>query len=600
MNLVAIDFETFYDKKAGYSVSSMPYEAYCRDPRFDAYLVSIYGGPDNPVNFIGAPKDFNWQLLEGKTICAHNAEFDWQVAHELVRRRVIPAGIKTGAWVCTADLAVYFHSSRALAKASEALLGKPMSKSMRDKMSGVSWQQAVEKGWAKAMLEYGNLDAIRCWELATMYLPQWPEPERKLSAMTRMHCRHGVRVEPDQLKRAYDLLCRAKFEAENDIPWEWDADKTPLNAKELAVYCRSVGIPCPASLAEDSPECEAWEAEYGDKYPVVDALRRWRKANTHHHRIKGMLDSVRTDNTIPTYIKYGAAHTLRWGGDRRVNFQNQPRDPLQIQLHDGLHEIDIRGLLKPHVGCKFLVPDLSQIEPRCLNWMVGNTKFLTECRQFSPYTAYARVFFGWTGGDELKVQNKPLYKMCKAIVLGCGYGCGGKKFQFTAKVLADYIVDEPTAIQNVKDFRAMNPLITGLWRQLDRDMRRSAVNMEPVYEIELPSGRSMKYFNPVMLGDLTAQDEINGNRKKFYGGKLTENITQAVARDIFGHGGLLALDGAGLWVPFHVHDEAIIEVPENITKDEVMDVAKLFTTAPEWAAGVPIASEWHLVDQYIK
>lgn len=597
--MIAVDFETFYDKAAGYSVSVMPYEAYCQDPRFDAYLVAVYGGPGNPINFVGNPKNFNWYLLEGHPICAHNAEFDWQVARELTRRKLIPSGIKTGPWVCTADLACYFHSGRALKKAAEALLGRTMSKDLRTKMSGVTWQMAVERGWDKGLLEYGNGDAVACWEIAEKFYPQWPDEERRLSAMTRIHCRHGVRVEPDELKRANDILARAKFEAETDIPWEWADDKTPLNAKELATYCRGIGIPCPASMAEDDPACEAWEAEYGDRYPVIDALRRWRKANTHHHRIKSMLAGIRPDNTIPTYIKYGAAHTLRWGGDRKTNYQNQPRDPLEITLSDGVHVIDVRGLLKPHLGHKFLVPDLSQIEPRCLNWMVGNTKFLEDCRKFSPYTSYARQFYAWAGGDELKHQNKDMYKACKATVLGCGYGCGGPKFKATAKILADYDIDLPTAVRMVKEFRAANPLITGLWRRLDGDMRRAAVNLEPVYEIELPSGRSMKYFNPVSLGDLTAQDEINGARKKFYGGKLTENITQAVARDIFGHG-LLNLAEDGLWVPFHVHDEAIIEVPEAITPDEIKDVVSLFTKAPDWAAGVPVASEWHLADTYIK
>ncbi len=271
------------------------------------------------------------------------------------------------------------------------------------------------------------------------------------------------------------------------------------------------------------------------------------------------------------------------------NCQNLPRAPFC--------GVDARGCLVPGPGKKLIVADLSQIEPRVLHWLTGNTRLLDMVRNGLPiYEAYSRVAMGWTGGS-LKKENPALYQQAKVVVLGLGYGAGAAQFQRIAKVMGGLDLTEPESKRMVDQFRRANRQVVGLWDKLDRSLRDS---WGGDFVMELPSGRSIRYMGVAASGrEITARTELGGTRYRWWGSKLCENLCQATARDVFADM-VLRLEAAGLPVVLHCHDEAVLEVDENAADDALRTTLEIMSTAPEWAEGLPVAAEAKVLDCYGK
>jgi hypothetical protein len=319
--------------------------------------------------------------------------------------------------------------------------------------------------------------------------------------------------------------------------------------------------------------------------------------------------------------------------------------------------VDVRGLLLPPPGTMMAMVDQSQIEPRVLNCLVGNHTLLEKIRAGFPiYEAYAREAMGWTGG-KLKDENKKLYALAKAMTLGLGYSAGWQKFISVAKTMAglditedDMAVAKSVSIDGVihtsddgkpcapfvwrsetrngpmgeessrvkepvlginsraivRDFREKNPLITGLWRSLQQALE-GAVGGDLV--IELPSGRKLtyekvrkeirKFIDPETKepsSRVVFTAAVGGHRSVFYGGRLTENLVQAVARDVFAHN-LLKVVGAGTKVLWTVHDEADCAIK---SLEEGENARKLMASTPDWLEGCPVDAELVTADRFRK
>jgi hypothetical protein len=306
--------------------------------------------------------------------------------------------------------------------------------------------------------------------------------------------------------------------------------------------------------------------------------------------------------------------------------------------------LDIRKIFIPRPGMKMIVSDLSQIEPRVLAWVVQDTEMLDRMAAGkSPYQAHAEATMGWDEGDmkelikEGRKDVSALYSLAKARVLGLGYGCGWEKFINVAMIMAglDITIGDPEFVQAVSDegqpcfdsdgkpillsgrghrskqivknFRESNPKIVSLWRNLDQNFKDSVGGD---FTVELPSGRSLRY-GEVRRECRTVKDEdtgklrkewkttanIGGRRFPLYGGLLTENLIQAISRDVFGEH-LLALENTpGITTLFSSHDEAITEVDKSVT---AKDVEVIMSRTPDWIPGLPVAAEAKEVEHYVK
>ena len=587
MNTYAIDFETYYDKET--SITTLGQWHYLRSPASDIYMVAIQG-PD--VDYVGCPKKAPWAKIDGHKWVAHNYSFDGAVIERLREQKCIQA--KPVAWDCTANLSVAVGAPRNLLGASRELLGRTIDKDPRDKMHSKKWSDVENTEFGKEVLEYARQDAKACLGIYEKFSGDMLPVESELSRHTIDMGWRGIQVDQDAVTAGIKALQKVTWESENSLPWIDETDGVVLSTKAFRRECAKAGIPWPTSLAENSEECALWESQYGEKVPFVGIMRDWRKANSLLAKLKVMQGRIKPDGTMGYGLKYMGAHTGRWSGDSKFNVQNLPRNEM--------FGVDLRGCIVPRPGKKFVICDLAQIEPRVLAWLSGNEGLLDAIRNgYGIYEAAAKNMNLWDGPKgTLKKTDAPLYQLVKAMVLGLGYGAGAKKFALIAKMQYGIDMTETKSNMIVNDFRTRNQPILDLWRKLEGDFQRAKADKQ--FEIGLPSGRVITYRNimsqwpdkqkydksgKARKAAWTASVERGGPQIPFYGGKLCENLVQAVARDVMG-AAVLRLEKAGCPVVMHIHDEAVCEVDNSVPAGEI---ERLMSVCPEWLDGCPIGAE---------
>lgn len=551
--------------------------------------------------------------LAGRTVISHNCLFEHAVSKQILPE-FNPLNM-----VDTADIAAYFQCPRHLAGATQFLLGEHLDKSPRESMNGVHYNELSAERKV-AMRKYALDDSITTGRLYEKLFPLWPEVEFWASNLNREQNWQGINVDSNYLESQIEKMQQVRGAAIRQIPWCETDEDTPLSAKKLAIWCREQGIEPPTSLAEDDEACMLWEAFYGEKYPVVGAMRDFRKSNTFLKKLRRIELLVRPDGTMPMDTLYFAAvHTGRFSS-RGVNLQNLPKDT---------QFCDLRGCLIPPTGSKFVSSDLAGIEARCLPYLAGDTDYLSEVARLDNeagggetgdlYEPHARRMFGYSDSRPLRKVDKDLRFATKTCVLALGYQSGARKFHKTIslgvpKQVLDRVrqgeeTDEQLALRLVKLYRSSNPKIPGLWYMLDGELR-SSCQTGTDYKVQLPQGRVINYFNLATRESIDVEGrsraEIIGSvckgedRVKLYGGKITENICQAFARDVFVNS-VYNLVKAGIDVRMGVHDEALAEVKnEDATIDTRRNIEKLMAKTPDWAPGLPLAAETTILDRYAK
>lgn len=552
--VVSVDFEAYYDAEV--TLKELGNWHYCRHPKNDPFLVSLFDGEHL---WVGCPKKFNWQSLDDRELLSHNASYDEEQYLATVERGFWkPCRYK--AWHCTADLAVWATGHRDLAGAVEAAFGVVISKQVRSDAKGKTRRDLEAEGSWAAMLEYAGDDAKWCWKLWEKFGTKWPERERRISKLNRERGRYGVRIDVAELRRCLSLCRRVVLESTAKLPWV-AAGKKPGSPKGVAEECRKAGIPCPPVKTGpngDPEEAEEWLEVYGSKLPWVKALKDLRRGKKMLATLEKIESRIRSDDTMPFSLLYWGAHTGRFAGTGGINFQNFNKEPL-FPEHDPLKKgIDVRGLIIARPGKRFAIVDLSQIEPRGLNYLIGNESLLSQIRSgMAIYEAFARSSMNWTGGN-LKKANKYLYNLAKAQVLALGYGAGWEKFITMAlqpmygnldlcadddKVAMQHSLDKKFYVEEervvegkkryypveyvegahkaldrffiatgpegipvreqvygcnarriVEAFRKANPLITGLWETLNNGLREAAAEKRD-FVMDLPDGSTLTYRN---------------------------------------------------------------------------------------------------------
>ncbi|MBU9745874.1 DNA polymerase [Lachnospiraceae bacterium ASD3451] len=340
---------------------------------------------------------------------------------------------------------------------------------------------------------------------------------------------------------------------------------------------------------------------------------------------------------------YGANRTGRWAG-RLTQMQNLPRNYLKTldfarrlvkaMNYDGLKLLYgnvpdtlsqlIRTAFIPSEGHKFVVADFSAIEARVIAWLAGeqwvNDVFATHGK---IYEATAAQMFGVP--IEKIVKGKPEYALRqkgKVATLALGYQ-GGPAALIRMGASESGLTEEELP-DIVERWRQANPRIKDLWYAVDRAAVKTLQTAQPqgvrglIFALEgdliygqsfltvrLPSGRKLYYAKPFLQDNQFDRPAVHyygvGENKKWgiestYGGKLVENITQAIARDCLAVT-LERIAAKGLQVVFHVHDEVIIDAPMETTVDEICD---LMAEPISWAPGLILKGAGFENDYYMK
>lgn len=331
----------------------------------------------------------------------------------------------------------------------------------------------------------------------------------------------------------------------------------------------------------------------------------------------------------------GANRTQRWAG-RGIQLQNLPqnhiatldeaRDLVKLGCFDMIEVLYgntpdilsqlIRTMLIPKPGCEFIVADFSAIEARVLAWLAGEQWRLDAFQRGEDiYCASASQMFGVPVVKH--GINGELRQKGKVAELACGYG-GGSGALISMGAL-DMGLKEDELPDIISSWRDANPEIVKFWYAVekaaietvkdhnDRSVGRIGFQFSAnTLWIVLPSGRRLAYIKPRLqpnrFGRMALTFEGLGANNKWvrgetYSGKLTENITQATARDLLAEA-MRRMELAGLGIVGHVHDEVILEVPRgSMTVD---DVCAIMNRNPTWADGLPLSSAGYTGNYYFK
>ena len=331
----------------------------------------------------------------------------------------------------------------------------------------------------------------------------------------------------------------------------------------------------------------------------------------------------------------GANRTQRWSG-RNIQLQNLPqnhistldeaRELVKMGCFDMVESIYgntpdilsqlIRTMLIAKPGCKFIVADFSAIEARVLAWLAGEEWRMEAFKNGEDiYCASASQMFGVPVVKH--GINGELRQKGKVAELACGYG--GAAGALISMGALDMGLSEEELPDLIDDWRNSNPKIVQFWWDIekaaiesikdhkDRQVGRIGVSFSNnTLWLQLPSGRRLAYVKPKLqpnrFGRLSITYEGLGQNNKWsrietYSGKLVENITQATARDLLAEA-MWRIENAGLDIVGHVHDEVILEVPENGVTVE--NVCQIMNQNPKWADGICLSSAGYSGLYYFK
>lgn len=379
------------------------------------------------------------------------------------------------------------------------------------------------------------------------------------------------------------------------------------------------------AIAKDDPELELLRFHPNLRVKELMAARTAIKSwPLHIGRVQKIVDQAEAaGGLIPVPLKYCGAHTGRWSGGEQINLQNLPSRSLEELINS------MRGLLIAMPGYKIVSVDASQIEARITDWIAGEAFWLdvwANSPPRDPYCEFASLMTGQKLRKPTKSDFAPLKKyltrmrgMGKVGVLGCGFGMGADKALAYAENSYGVSMTLNEGILLVDTYRKSHREVCKFWRMIEQKFKAAAKYGEQgimdrglsfhkegdVTMITLPSGRVLKYHH-VRVSIVNGREQLwmpnpmEGNKRIFmWGGYLTENVVQAMARDILAEA-VLKTEDAGYHVPLHVHDEEVCLARTEDAPKALATIIRILSTPPSWAVGCPLAAEGKIMERYEK
>ena len=632
---MGIDIET-------YSSAPLPkcgVYRYCDAPDFEILLFS-YAFDDAPVQTIdlacgeSLPKEVLLALEDPNVLkVAYNAQFErvclskylghWLDPHQWRCTMVMAASLTLPGRL--ADVAVALGTAEKKMEEGKELIRYFSVPCKPTKANGGRTRNRPGDAPGKwAVYKQYNAQDVETERAIRKVLERYPLPEQEWTyyALDQQINDRGVRVDRLLVKQAM-RVDQAFSEQAFRRAQKLTGLENPGSVNQLKAWLADQDMPM-ESLAKKLVQEKAKDAEG----VVAELLNlRLELSKTSVKKYEAMARCLCRDGRVHGLLQfYGASRTGRWAG-RLVQAQNLPQNHLpdlnlareMVKAGDEqlietlfgsvpntLSEL-IRTAFIPKDGCRFIVADFSAIEARVLAWLANEEWVLDEFRgKGKIYEATASRMFHIP--QETIVKGHPNYEYRqkgKQATLSCGYGGGvGALKAMGAKM------PEAEMQPLVDAWRAANPNIVAFWGALDRAARtvirkKTSVRVGKVtlywqddkMFMRLPSGRNLCYQSPHFTMNRFGSDAIgyyapsaSGQMvvQETFGGKLAENATQAIARDILAHA-LLTLEKSGYPVVFHIHDEAVIEMP--IGEGSLEEACCLMAIAPDWAEGLPLRAD---------
>ena len=605
MDLITVDFETYYDKK--FSLSKMTTEEYVRDPQFEVIGVGIKvnNGPTEWAS--GTHEQINEYLhtfdWADAMVLAHNTIFDGAILSWLF-------DIHPRVWADTLCIARALHgvevsgSLKALverydigAKGTEVLdaLGKRRTDFTEEELSkyGDYCINDVELTYKLFGLMGRNFPRQEL-KIIDLTLRMFIEPMLDLDlGLLEQHLEDTKELKDKLLLDAgvdkKDLMSNPKFAGLLEILGVVPPMKTSLTTgKETYAFAKS-----------DEGFKALLEHEDVRVQTLVNA-RLGNKSTLEETRTQRFIDIAKR-GLLPVPVKYYAAHTGRWGGADKINLQNLPsRGPNGKKLK--------RSIVAPD-GYMLVDCDSSQIEARVLSWLAGQDD-LTQAFHVGD-DVYKKMAMSIYGVNREEDVTKDQRFVGKTTILGAGYGMGAVRFKDQLQSFGfDIELDEARRVINI--YRETNFQITRLWNDASHTIRcmeqgvgtelgiNNVISVDPtVPAIILPSGLQMRYED--LRGEQSERGveytyKVRRGRNRIYGGKVIENVCQAVARCIIGEQMLKI--SKRYHVVLTVHDSVVCCVPEDKVEEAQRYIEECMRWLPDWAEGLPIDCESGVAKSY--
>jgi len=595
LKLLTIDFETYYDKD--FSLSKITTEEYIRSEQFETIGVAVKEDSGETKWYTGtfseirkALKQYDW---EDSGCLAHNAMFDSAILTWLF-------GIKPKMWFDTMSM------GRALIGSFHSVSLANMSKYYKVGEKGTEVLNALGKrrlDFTEEELEryaqYCINDVELTYVLFSKIVKGFPQSELRLIDLTiKMFSEPILEIDEGLLKKELKNIEEKKQSLLNQSGMD---SKTLASNKKFAEFLESKGVKVPMKISPRTgkPTYALAKSDEGFKelldhedetIQIVASARKNIKSTINQTRIERFL-SIAERGSLPVPLRYYAAHTGRWGGADKVNLQNLPKNKMR------------EGIIVPS-GHTLIDADSSQIEARVLCWFAGQEDMLNAFR---------------TGQDNYKIMASKIYGkkvedvtpaerfIGKTCVLGCGYQMSYSKFQGTIKN-AGVDMTEEECKKIVYAYRDSARYISDLWYQGQDLLRNLCKNKISKFgkegivtpfpdSLQLPNGMHIHYRD---LREIVVEEE-DGIRKQIvyqsrdkepkyiYGGKLTENVVQGLARILIADQMLLI--AKKYKVVFTVHDAIACVVPIEEAEEAMKYVEECMSFVPSWAEGLPLTCE---------
>lgn len=615
MDIVTIDFETYYSQQ--FSLSKMTTEHYVRSPEFEIIGLGVKVN-DGPVDtYSGAdPAKFLKSIdYSDKAILCHNTAFDGAILSWRL-------GIKPKLWLDTLSMARPKHQStvggslKALTRLYElGEKGEEVIQAMGKRRADFSPQELAQ------YMRYCANDVDLTYQLFKKLRKGFPVSELLVIDQTlRMYTEPTIELDVELLNHHLGEVVASKLALMDSIGGS--GKDIIMSNDKFAKLLRRRGVDVPmkksVSTGKDTYAFAKTDLAFLDLQehpdPIVQTLVGARLG------LKSTLEETRTNSLIgvadrgrlPIMLNYYGAHTGRFSGGDKLNLQNLPSRGNNT----------IRRALKAPEGSAIVSCDSSQIEARMVAYLAGQADLVQWFREGRDvYSEFASEIYN----RKITKADKVERFVGKTCILGLGYMTGAAKLRDTLKrgqgdISVDLTEDEAKEI--VAIYRRKNHRIVELWTQCGYALsgmlagREGQIGNLLTYNgsgILLPNGMRLTYhglsadsnkftyisdrrmFDRAMKarlsGDMSGVGTgVVAGQSHLYGGKVTENVVQALARIVVSEQ-MVAIRNAGYHVAFQVHDENVCVVPEGKSQQAMKDIVSIMSTAPDWAPDLPVACE---------
>ena len=636
--IISIDFETRWDKQS-YTLSKMTTEEYIRDKRFKAFGACIHEyGTDNPTEWVGGDglREYFSGVDWGRTaVLAHNAQFDVSIMEWVYNAH--PAFIFDTLSMARALRGVEVGNSLAKLAGDFGLPAKGTAVHSTDGLTALTEQ--IERDLA----EYCAHDVYLCEEIFKRFVDGYPKSELRLIDMTlKMYTRPTLELDQQMLIKALT----EEGELREGLLQRLGIQEAELASNpKFADVLQSLGVTPPTKVSKTTGK-EAFAFAKNDALfqallngeredvALLCEARLKVKSTTERTRAQRFLD-ISQRGKLPVPLSYYGALSGRWTAAKgsAINMQNLKRGSF------------LRKAIMAPEGYQLVVGDLSQIEPRVLAWLGDYQDMLDIFRAGGdPYAAFGAQMFNIHGLT--KESHPDLRQSAKSALLGCGYGLGWASFASQlltgflgappvryskdfAKALGvsseyaqkfvewdgndDKLFDIPHTCSDkellthalaakaiIDSYRRTAWPIVSMWGLFNELIHKSLyLGKEYTHkcltfregETELPNGMKLLYPNlrPEPDGKGRTQWVYGERATKLYAGKVTNNVTQALARIVMTDGMLRV--SKKYPIAGTVHDELIAVVPDDEVVDAKTWVLAQMTMEPKYMPGIPLAAD---------